>query len=63
MTLKTIALSLAITLTTATAIYALTNRIAIDRAENVICVISTVTSPLTAGVCAAPIRLLESQVN
>ena len=56
MILKTIALSLAITLTTATAIYALTNRIATDRAETVSCVISTVTSPLTTKVCATHIR-------
>ncbi|SFR56724.1 hypothetical protein [Litoreibacter janthinus] len=57
MTLKAIALSLAITVTAVTAVFALNNRIALDREMSEICVFAYDTtddlSPLDATACPA----------
>ncbi|WP_281856123.1 hypothetical protein [Litoreibacter halocynthiae] len=54
MSLKALALSLAVTLTAATAVYSLTNRIAIDHETPQICVLSDSTAGQDFKTCMAP---------
>ena len=54
MSLKALALSLAVTLTAATAVYSLTNRIAIDHESPQICVLSDSAAGQDFKTCTAP---------